>query len=92
MVHFQEKGFSLIQILHPQMALGAWDDLDQYKLHQILGEPSDRPFNVMNPPQTPSFLALNREIDKVRNSPFIMSQILTCRVCLSAGSSTAISG
>lgn len=82
MADFDEKGFALLELFHPQLALDAWDDLNQYELHQIAARPNDKPTNVMTPPTTPKFRALVCEVEKVSNGPFIVSRILTSRICL----------
>ena len=67
MADFHEKGFAYVQIFDPQIALDAWDDVDQYELHKLVGEKGVTPWNVLTPPDTPKFNAFIQEIEKVSN-------------------------
>lgn len=73
MADFNDKGFALLQLFHPEYALDAWDDINQYALHQIIGMPHDLPLYGMVSPLTPKFNAFIFEIDKVSSGPLIVS-------------------
>ena len=65
MTDYHDKGFACVRLFDPEIALDAWDDIDQYELHKLLNDQSDKPWKVLTPPRTPKFSAFVREIERV---------------------------
>ena len=57
MADFHEKGFAYVKMFDPQIALDAWDDINQYELHKCVSEKTSRSYNVMTRPRTPKSIA-----------------------------------
>ena len=65
MADFHEKGFAYVKMFDPQIALDAWDDINQYELHKCVSEKTSRSYNVITLPRTPKFIAFLQEVEKV---------------------------
>ena len=90
MADFHQKGSAPIEFFDLQIALEAWDELDQHGLHKVIGIKCDTSWYPLEPPLTRKFRTFAREIEKVSIDLLpTMPQILTSGTCLSAGSVTA---
>lgn len=73
MTDFFDKGYAYVWLFDPQIALDAWDDIDQYELHTLVDEKGNDPWKVLSPPRTPKFIAFVKEIEKVSDG-FVISR------------------
>ena len=93
MTDFHDKGFALVELFNPQIALDAWDDIDQWEVHTHLREDSKTPIMPLTSPQTPKFGAFVQEIEKVSGSLLsAIAPILVGSKCSDAGSDTVTRG
>lgn len=65
MADFHEKGFAYVKMLDSQIALDAWDEINQYELHKCFSGKTSRSYNVITPPRAPKSIAFLQEVEKV---------------------------
>lgn len=78
MMDYHKKGYAYIQLFDPQIALDAWDEIDQQEIHQVVGL-RNKPWQVLIPPFTPKFRAFARELEQVSCSFSLMLRYIYLR-------------
>ena len=74
MVDFFEKGYAIVELFDPKLALEVWKDMDKDEIERHRDEAkSDKPKKPLTVPKTASFSRFVQEIDNVRETGQIPS-------------------
>ena len=66
MVDFFEKGYAIVELFDPKLALEVWKDMDKDEIRRLCDEAkSDKPQKPLTVPKTASFSRFVQEIDNV---------------------------